>query len=401
MSFVRITGVHTTADKKCRVAYFEGDRENEIVWHSEPPATGDVYELIAGLPPRKIASAQSIAWTPTNDALRWRKPISANAPSRMEILKRRHSIRQAVRAYLDEQQFIEIEAPLLVHGASPELAIHSFPVGERYLVSSTEYQMKRLAVGGFERIYSLTKNFRVEDVTGTCRNSEFSMLEWGRVGQTMRPIEQDAEALTRRAMKALGLPDILTYQGHKIDMSLPWERLSVAAVIERYTGVRMETFDAAACRKAAEASGLAIKPEWAEQRAFLFSLLMDHLQPHLGAERPLFLCDWPSFQTTSAKTQEDANLVERSELFIAGLEIADGFAAMADADMQAQSFEMALQTRRVENLPEVALDQNYLDALRLGAPYGAGMALGFDRLVMLLTNQAEIRNVCAFAWDEV
>jgi len=120
-----------------------------------------------------------------SDTSRWQRPVSAEGGlSRMEILQRRHKIRRAARDYLDGQGFTEIDVPLLVHGASPDIAIDSFKIGDRYLISSAEYQLKRLAVGGFERLYSLTKNFRSGDMSSV-RNPEFSMLEWGRVGGDM------------------------------------------------------------------------------------------------------------------------------------------------------------------------------------------------------------------------
>jgi lysyl-tRNA synthetase class 2 len=128
---------------------------------------------------------------------------------------------------------------------------------------------------------------------------------------------------------------------------------------------------------------------------------MDHLQPRFGETRPLFLCEWPMFQTTSAKNSEDGTTVDRSELYIGGIEIADGFAGLADVNLQSMFFDYALAKRKAEGQAAVELDQKYLDAMKLGAPYGAGMALGFDRLVMLLTNQPTIKNVLALAWDEL
>ncbi|MDD3370676.1 MAG: hypothetical protein PHE27_02500 [Alphaproteobacteria bacterium] len=336
-----------------------------------------------------------------NDTQRWQRPISSQGgPSRMDILRRRHIVRRAVRDYLDSEGFIEIDAPMLVHGAAPEPAIDSFKIEDRYLISSTEYQLKRLEIGGLHKLYSLTQNFRRGD-TGRYRNPEFTMLEWGRTGSKMDQIEADAERLTLAALNALELPLHLPYADGVIDMRAPWERQSVAEAIERATGAAMNDFDLPSCRKAAETAGLEIHKEWAEDRDFLFSLVMDHIQPQLGASRPTFLTDWPDFQTASAAPNEaEPGNASRSELFIGGVEIADGFVGVSDAGVQKELFDKALARRAQEGMSPVDLDGKYLESLRESPFHGAGMALGFDRLVMILTGQTHIGTVLAFAWDE-
>ena len=317
-----------------------------------------------------------------------------------EILRQRHIIRQAVRGYLDKAGYTEIDAPLLVRGTTPDPAVESFAVGERYLATSTEYQMKRLAIGGIEKLYSLTQNFREGDAVGAFRNPEFTMVEFGRIGADMRAIEQDLEGFVLAAMAALGLGDTLTYQRREIDMRPPWERISVAEAIGRATGVTFDAFDLANCRRAITALGIEIRADWAEDRDFLFSLLMDAIQPKLGEARPVFLREWPLYETTSAASK-DGLTADRSELFVAGIELSDGFAALADADMQQHFFGLALERRAANGQAPVDLDQKYLAAMRDHSLFGAGMALGFDRLVMLLTDSAHIRDVLAFHWDEL
>ncbi|MDD4617514.1 MAG: EF-P lysine aminoacylase GenX, partial [Alphaproteobacteria bacterium] len=126
------------------------------------------------------------------------------------------------------------------------------------------------------------------------------------------------------------------------------------------------------------------------------------LQPNFGTARPVFLTEWPLFQTsTAAPLPSDPTLAERSELFIAGIEVADGFADLSDAAVQKRFFNEALAYRVEEGKDRVDLDEKYLAAMAEGYPCGAAMALGFDRLVMLLTDQSEIKNVLAFGWDEV
>ena len=126
------------------------------------------------------------------------------------------------------------------------------------------------------------------------------------------------------------------------------------------------------------------------------------MQPRLGTPVPTFLCEWPAFMTSSAALLDDAPaLACRSELLIAGLELSDGFPSLRDPDLQARLFDRENARRRAEGRDPVALDERYLAALREGIPPGAGMALGIDRLVMILTGKEQIRDVLALAWDEL
>ena len=273
-------------------------------------------------------------------------------------------------------------------------------MGDRYLVTSTEYQIKRLEAGGFDRCYTLTQNFRAGD-EGRYRNAEFTMLEWARVGQTLPAIERDAEQMFLAGLRAMGGQTTLVYQGHEIDLAPPWDRISVAQAIENATGIAVSDFTLATLQQIVTRTELSIGAAAMGDHDFLFSLLVDKAQKTLGFARPVFLCDWPSFQTSSALELEDRNLVQRSELIIAGVEVSDGFPSLTDAARQEQTFQ-AQQERRIEaGGGAVGIDQAYLKMMREGLPSGAGMALGFDRMVMLLTDQPALKPVLAFAWDEL
>lgn len=394
--------VHVAADSAKAVVMI-GDQEHEIAWQGPLPALGDAFLATPQDPPQiieQIGSALPDAWNIDSDGMRWRRR-NAQGHTRMATLWKRHAIRRAVRDYMDGEGFIEIDTPLLVHGTTPDATIQSFSVGDRYLITSSEYQIKRLEVAGFDRTYTLTQNYRRDDGEGPYRNQEFTMLEWARVGQSLAMIEADAEQMTLAAHKVLGGTGKIVYQGRAIDLTPPWDRLSVADAIERYAGAKLPDFSLNSIRAAAMQAGIAAKEAWRDDISFLFSLLMDHIQPSLGLERPVFVCDWPAFETSSAQEKAGREVAERSELFIAGVEISDGFPSLTDYERQKQTFAHQLERRRADKTPTVALDEAYLKAMRAGLPRGAGMALGFDRLVMVLTDQADIRSVLAFAWDEV
>ena len=400
---VRVLDVATSATGEKRLLVVHLDQQHEIPCARSPvPQVGDLIELSGDeLAPviRKIGGAAAGAWNATGDAMRWRRP-GPDGRTRMSLLHQRHAIRRVVRDYLDREGFIEIDVPLLVRGTTPDAAIASFEVADRYLGTSTEYQMKRLVAGGFERIYSLTQNFRAGD-TGPRNNPEFTMLEWGRVGATLAAIEQDVEGFVLAAHRVLGGRDTLTYQGATIDLLPPWRRMKVAEALAAIAGFPVEDFSLATLQKAISGAGINVRAEQLQDRVLLFTVLLDHAQQRLGFDKPVFLRDWPAFLTSSALELHPAELADRSELFIAGVELADGFPSMTDYERQKQTFAAQQARRRAEGNALVTLDQRYLAALQVGLPPGAGMALGFDRLVMLLTGQAHISSVLSFAWEEV
>jgi len=333
------------------------------------------------------------------DKIRWQQPLS-HGVSRAQILAQRHIIKRAVRDYFHDEDFVEIDMPLLVVGTTPDLAIDSFIVEDRYLTTSTEYQIKRMEIGGIDRLYTLTQNFRRGD-GGRFRNPEFTMLEWARVGQSLANIEADVEQFTLAAHRALGGDGILIWQGYEIDLSPAWDRMSVIEAVHRYTNITLADFSAVSLASAIEQCGMRVQDEWKDDEHVLFTLLLDHVQKYLGFEKPVFLRDWPNFLTSSAGIHESGAFTERSELFIAGVEISDGFPSLTDANLQHENFMKQLKLRTQSKLLPVALDKKYLSAMEEGLPAGAGMALGFDRLVMVLTNCGDIASVLAFNWDEL
>jgi lysyl-tRNA synthetase class 2 len=336
------------------------------------------------------------------DALRWRRP--AESPSRMETLWARQAILRAVRGYFHDEGFLEIQAPLLVKGACPDAHLEPLRAGgDAYLTTSTEYQIKRMIVGGFDRVFTLTQNFRGSDVGGR-HNPEFTMLEWARTYASLEDIERDAEALVKRAFRAV-YPDTraLRWADREVRIDGPWERVTVREALARHLGVQAAPdLSPASLRSEVARLGLDVPASFLDDDAMLVSYLLDAMQPRLGAPAPTFLCDWPAFMTSSAAILDGAPaLADRSELLIAGLELSDGFPSLRDPDLQARLFDRENARRRDEGREPVALDARYLAALREGIPPGAGMALGIDRLVMILTGRERIRDVLALAWDEL
>ncbi len=189
----------------------------------------------------------------------------------------------------------------------------------------------------------------------------------------------------------------------QIDMAQPFKRTSVRAALEEELGVVVdERFSLASMLEGANKAHLDLPRSVVKDQQDVFSYLMLLLGPRLGIRVPTFLRDWPAFMTSSASVVANSpTTAERSELYIAGIEIADGFPSLRDPAAQASFFSRELSRRKEQGREVVALDERYQEALRQGIPPGAGMALGCDRLVMVLCNTHAIRDVLPFAWDEL
>lgn len=338
-----------------------------------------------------------------SDKSRWNAPCGAS--TRMQNLIQRHTILNTIREDLNSQGFVEIETPLVVKSTCPDLYIDSMHADGGYLATSTEYQIKRMIVGGFDKVYTLTKNFRAED-NGRYHSSEFTMLEWARPHGTLQTIEEDTVRFIRKVFTKLypGIISIQTPTGQEIDfISKEWESISVREAFKKYMQMdELEDFSLQPLLRSAQKAHIDI-PTWCQAEAtVLISYLMDQLQCHLGQGTPTFLQEWPAYLTTSAPPSlKDPYAAERTELYIGGIEIANGFPFLTDATLQEKLFQEKLEMRQQAGKEPVLIDARLIAALKEGMPSGAGMALGIDRLVMLLVGATRIADVQAFSWDEL
>ncbi len=318
-------------------------------------------------------------------------------------LWQRQLILRTIREALYAHDFLEAETPMLVKGTCPDVQIDSIIAGNGYLVTSTEYQIKRLIVDGWDKVFTLTKNFRANE-KGPYHSSEFTMLEWARAHALLEDIEEDAIRFIRDAFRQIHPgKDQLNYRGHAIDMASPWERLTVREAFSRYLRMHdVGDFSLAALCESANDAGVRLPANFLRDQHLVLSFLLDLVQPYLGKDTPTFLREWPAFMTSSAQLSErDPHVAERSELYMAGIEIADGFPFLRDAGMQRDFFAREQKRREEEGKPRVVLDEKYIEALERGIPSGAGMALGIDRLVMVLLDKQTIGEVQAFSEHEI
>jgi lysyl-tRNA synthetase class 2 len=314
------------------------------------------------------------------------------------IFALRSKIIAAIRSFLDKQGFMEVETPVLQPNAGGALArpfvTHHHALDEDlYLRIALELHLKRLVVGGFDKVYEMGRAFRNEGIS-VRHNPEFTLLEcyqaYSDYNDMMRLVE---EMLSHIAQEVLGNTK-LDCNGKTIDLALPWQRLCLREAIKNYCGIDFEDYPDAASLGARMAE-LGMEIELSKGRGRLVDeLLSTFVEPNLI--QPTFLLDYPVEMSPLAKRKRgNDRLVERFEGFVAGREIANAFTELNDPLEQRERFRQQLIEQVADEEVEIA-DEDFLQALEYGMPPTGGLGVGIDRLVMLLTGQQSIREVILF-----
>lgn len=324
-------------------------------------------------------------------------------------VRARQTLYRVIREVFAEAGFDEVETPLLVPAPGMELHIDCFDtqfrpeMGARaearplWLHASPEYAMKRLLADGWERIFQITKVFRNGEVAQN-HNPEFTMLEHYRVvaeGEGYEPILGDLEAIGARAAQAISGSPRVRWRGAEVDLRPPWRRLSVAEAFRTYAGIELPLDgDAALLKERMVAAGF--DPGSAESFDDLYFTVFLSFEARLGMDEPTFLVDWPASMASLARLKaEDPRVAERFELYIAGVELANGFFELNDAEEQRRRLEEEREERRRLGRPAYPLDERFLEAVGRMPP-AAGVATGLDRLVMILGGWERIEDVLLF-----
>jgi elongation factor P--(R)-beta-lysine ligase len=323
-------------------------------------------------------------------------------------LERRGRVLAAVRRFFAERGFVEVDTPALQASPGLEPHLQAFrtelhdPRGgtamPRYLHTSPEFAMKKLLVAGLPRIWQLAHAFRDGERSAT-HHPEFSLLEWYRSGASWRDLIEDCETLLG-ACQTAAAAEALLWHGRGADARRPFQRLSVAEAFARHAGIDILATapdplhpDLGLLDKAARAAGIAPHPgdDW---EALYFRIFLERIEPNLGLGAPTVLYGYPaSMAALSRRDPEDPRLAERFELYACGLELANAFGELTDATEQRARF-LADQARKQALYGKTyPIDEDFLAALEHGMPQAAGIALGFDRLVMLATGADDIEDV--------
>jgi len=321
-------------------------------------------------------------------------------------LFRRFQISNGIRRFFTGGGFVEIETPALVlsPGMEPHLsALEVFCThtdgtrSKKYLHTSPEYCMKKLLGEGWERVFQICRVFRDGEISQT-HQIEFTMLEWYRSQADYSKIMEDCEKLIAfLAQEILGVPKC-TYRGMRIDLSPPFEKVTVAQAMRNYAGVEIDkNQDPTSLLREAKDKGYRFAPS--EEYSFediFFKIFLEAVEPRLGNPRPTILYDYPSSMAALARLKPgNPNRAERFELYIAGLEMANAFSELNDPIEQRRRFEEEQHLRAHLGRPVYPVDEDLLQALAKMPP-SAGIALGVDRLAMLFCDTPSIEEVIAF-----
>jgi lysyl-tRNA synthetase class 2 len=320
-------------------------------------------------------------------------------PEVKDTFVRRSRIIQGIRNFFNAKGFLEVETPMMQGmaggaAARPFITHHNALSTDLYLRIAPELYLKRLIVGGFERVYEINRNFRNEGIS-TIHNPEFTMLEFYLAYADMTdllPLTEDL--ITTLAKDVCGTLE-LTYQGKAIDLRPPWKRIGMPdAIAERHGVSRDVVRDRDSASRLARSVGVAVKPD--DTLGQIQAALFEH-SVEGDIINPTFITDFPTDISPLAKRRpDDSSLTERFELLIAGREVANGFSELNDPIDQRQRFEAQAAQRARGDEEAHRVDEDFLRALEHGMPPTAGEGIGIDRLVMLLTDQASIRDVILF-----
>ncbi len=374
-------------------------------------ATGEVVRTRKGELSVQVAGWQLLAearrgfgdkWHGITDTdLRYRQRYAdlwANERSR-EVFVARSAILSGIRRFLEDRGFVEVETPVFhpIPGgalARPFTTHHNALDVDLYLRIAPELYLKRLVVGGFERVFELGRVFRNEGLS-TRHNPEFTMLELYQAYADYGDMMAITESLITALAEQVTGSTVVTYGGREVDLTPPWPRETLADLVEQHAGVRVDLrMPIDELRSIATDVGVEPDDSWGPGK-----LVLEVYEKTTEAELwgPVFVLDYPKEVSPLARDHREVpETVERFEAIVAGRELANAFSELTDPDEQRRRFEAQAAAREAGDAEAMAVDEDYLRALEYGLPPTGGLGIGVDRLVMLLTDTASIRDVVLF-----
>ena len=298
---------------------------------------------------------------------------------RKEALQRRARLLQEIRKFFIEEGYLEVETPHRIPAPAPESHIDAVPSDTWFLHTSPELCMKRMVAAGYDKIFQICRCWR-ERERGRLHLPEFTLLEWYQAGGDYRSLMGQCEELIRSVARAIGLGEKIIFRGKDIDLSRPWKRISVKEAFQCYARTSV--------------------PEALEKNLF-DEIMVQDIEPNLGVGKPTFLYDYPAQRAALARLkEEDRTVAERFELYIGGLELANGFSELVDSEDQRERFHAENENRRFKGKLLYSTPDKFLAELD-EMPPSAGIALGMDRLAMVLLDSDTIDEVVAFTPEEL
>lgn len=317
----------------------------------------------------------------------------------------REKITDAIREFFKKENFREVETPILVPSVIPESYLEHFTTrlfdrrrnGKKmFLISSPEASLKKLIVEGLGNCFEITRSFRNGETDSLLHTPEFTILEWYRIGTDYRKVMEDCERLffyISRKVKRRKAKGEIIYNGNVIDLTLPWERISVVEALKKYANIDFD--DIAGEKKIvkiAKMHGYQVSGKFSWEEIFN-QIFLNEVEPHLGTHgKPTIIYDYPAPLAALAKLKKgDSRFAERFELYIGGLELGDCYTELTDWKEQEKRFGKELDIIGQSGKTKVYPDKQFIEALKKGLPECSGMAMGIDRIVMLFGNIRDIK----------
>lgn len=295
-------------------------------------------------------------------------------PARQNALVFRAAMIRAIRDFFTDRGYLEIETPILLPTPAPEAHIRAITADGGFLQTSPELCMKRLLAADYGNIFQICRAFRKGE-RGDSHLPEFTLLEWYHTRADYTALMADCTALIQHIARCVNVGDTICYRGRDIEITAPWERISVEDAFHRYAPMSAQAALKADC---------------------FDDILVQHIEPHLGVTRPTILYDYPAALAALARLKPGNNdLAERFELYVGGIELANGFSELIDSAVQRDRFEREANRMRTVGIEPYPMPERFLKALTQ-VPETAGIALGVDRLTMVLWGADRIDEVVAF-----
>ena len=393
---------------------FEANEKTDFRTEPADLRLGDIVEIVLTRRSEKFVAQSLRRLVPTqvdwaklqSETANWKRTIVSEAQK--ALLKKRSRLIQEIRQFFLERDFLEIDAPTLVRFPGQEPHLEPFtttyqPLNRNpvtlYLQTSPEFSMKKLLAAGFEKIFYLGHSFRHEPISNL-HQPEFLMLEWYRAYTDYTALMSDCEELLRQLAKSLYGEGEFPFQNERLDWSLPFQRLTVKQALRKFAGIAYDSVrnPASFARKARSKGYTAVQDTWAWDDIF-FEIFLNEIEPQLGKPVPTFLTEYPANMGALAHRMEaQPDFVERFELYVAGIELANAFTELNDPEEQKARFLTDQAARRKAGKEPFPIDPEFLEALQIGMPPAAGIALGVDRLLMILLGQKSIGSIVFGNW---
>lgn len=322
-----------------------------------------------------------------------------------ELQVKRILILDAIRDFFKKRGFLEFKTPLLVKYAGQEPYLSPIPVKfsdeknnvyQGYLITSPEYSLKKILAAGFNKIFEITSAFRQNESFGDLHNPEFLILEWYRRNSDYRQIMKDTEQLIFYLNRKFKKSDFADYQGQKINLRPPWPKISVKKAFQKWAGIDL---DQAKDLKNFKNQVKKIRLNYQHKNwdDLFYEVFLNKIEPQLKSNRPMIVYDYPLPQAALARRKKpDSFYAERFEVYIAGLELANAFSELSDPKEQLERFKAEQKIRKKLKRPIIPIDKDFIQALEWGLGKASGIALGINRLEMLLLDIKDLNDLLIF-----